>query len=88
MTPRLEDPMLERPFDPNPCERFGLQAIAVAPELERALEDEKVHAELLEMLADFASGGDAEALREWTRTTIQNMRERRAIDEHEARRTG
>lgn len=89
MSPRLEDPMMERPFDPNPWEaRRGLDGMTVAPELEAALDDPREYQDMLRELAEFANGCDAEAFREYVRATVDNLRERRALEAHEARRVG
>jgi hypothetical protein len=89
--PRLEDKMLERPFDSmRPWEdRPGFGGMATHVELEECFEDPKDYAELLELLADFANGSgfkSAEDFRTYVRACVDNLRVRRDEDAREARR--
>lgn len=67
-------------------DRRDLDGMTVAPELERCFEDPRDYEQLLNELAEFANGADAEQLREYIRAKVDFQREERALAEHERRR--
>jgi hypothetical protein len=89
--PRLEDEMLERPFDSmRPWEdRPGFGGMTTHMELGECLENPKDYQEFLEQLEHFANGSgwkNAEDFRTYVRACVDNLRARRDEDAREARR--
>jgi hypothetical protein len=66
--------------------RPGLEGMTTEVELEEVFDDRKDYVAMLREMADFANGGDAEAFREYLRTSIDDRREVLDQEAREVRR--